>query len=267
MPASPLLPSFPGTWARAGLQSARSWWHLLHFGAVAVVLMLSPSSYSPTRRRNTARHIYATTWRVLPWFTTMTALLSLVLIRIVVVTAVSYGLSQFALEMVVRVLVLELIPLSAALFVTLRAGLAFNAGAVEPTRGGAPAALPRGLDLERLQAGLLTQVTSNTFSVVALAVVSCVVALLLAYLLVYGLSPWGLPGYTRTVGRVFEPLVAFGFALKTVLFALAVAVVPAAASLEPRPDGAEASTVQPGAVRLFLVLLLIEAASLTLRYF
>ncbi len=44
-------------------------------------------------------------------------------------------------------------------------------------------------------------------------------------------------------------------------------VVPAAASLEPRAQGAAASTVQPGAVRLFLVLLLIEAASLTLRYF
>ena len=101
----------------------------------------------------------------------------------------------------------------------------------------------------------------------ALAVISSVMALVLAYLLVYGLSPWGLPGYARTVGRVFEPIVAFGFALKTVLFALAVAVVPAAASLEPRAQGPAASTVQPGAVRLFLVLLLIEAASLTLRYF
>jgi phospholipid/cholesterol/gamma-HCH transport system permease protein len=267
MSASSLLPSFPGNWLRAGLRGARSWWHMLHFGAVALVLMLSPSSYDPPRRRNTARHIYITTWQVLPWFTTLTALLSLVLIRIVVVTAVSYGLSQFALEMVVRVLVLELIPLAAALFVTLRAGLAFNAGAAASTGAAVPAALPRGLDAERLRAGLLTQVTGNTFSVLALAVVSSIVALLLAYLLVYGFSPWGVPGYTRTVGRVFEPLVAFGFAFKTVLFALAVAVVPAAASLEPMPESAEASTVQPGAVRLFLVLLLIEAASLTLRYF
>lgn len=239
---------------------------MLHFGAVALVLILSPSSYDAPSRRNTARHIYTTTWQVLPWFTTLTALLSLVLIRIVVVTAVSYGLSQFALEMVVRVLVLELIPLAAALFVTLRAGLAFNAGAAS-TRAAVPAALPRGFDAERLRAGLLTQVTGNAFSVLALAVVSSIVALLLAYLLVYGFSPWGLPGYTRTVGRVFEPMVAFGFTLKTLLFALAVAVVPAAASLEPTPQGAEASTVQPGAVRLFLVLLLIEAASLTLRYF
>ena len=46
---------------------------------------------------------------MLPWFTLLAALVSLVLIRIVVVTAVSYGLSRYALEMVVRVLVLELI--------------------------------------------------------------------------------------------------------------------------------------------------------------
>lgn len=57
----------------------------------------------------------------------MSTLLSLVLIRVVVVTALSYGLSQYALQMVVRVLVLELIPLSAAMFVALRAGLTFNA--------------------------------------------------------------------------------------------------------------------------------------------
>ena len=266
MTASSSLPTLPGAWAQALWRRAQSWWHLLHFGAVAVVLMLSPSSYDASRRSRTAHYIHATTWQVLPWFTVLTALLSLVLIRIVVVTAVSYGLSQYALEMVVRVLVLELIPLSAALFVTLRAGLAFNAGAL-PTGPSEPPLPARGASLQRLRQGLLAQVTGNVFSVLALAVISSVVALVLAYLLVYGVSPWGLPGYARTVGRVFEPIVAFGFALKTVLFALAVAVVPAAASLEPQTQGAAASTVQPGAVRLFLVLLLIEAASLTLRYF
>ena len=48
------------------------------------------------------------------------ALFNVVLIRIVVVTAFAYGLSQYALNMVVRVLVLELVPLVAALFVTIR---------------------------------------------------------------------------------------------------------------------------------------------------
>jgi phospholipid/cholesterol/gamma-HCH transport system permease protein len=91
--------------------------------------------------------------------------------------------------------------------------------------------------------------------------------LVLAYLNVYGLSPWGLQDYTRTVGRIFEPIVTVGFALKTVLFGLAVALVPSAAILElQRYPRRLASTVQPGALRLLFVLLLIEAGSLAIKY-
>ena len=67
-----------------------------------------------------ARQIYLGTAPILLWFTVLSSLISLVVIRIVVVTALSYGLSKYALEMVVRVLVLELIPLTSATFVALR---------------------------------------------------------------------------------------------------------------------------------------------------
>ncbi|MBP6720620.1 MAG: ABC transporter permease, partial [Rhodoferax sp.] len=84
---------------------------MIHFGAAVLVMALSPSTYNRRHRAVTSRYIYRNTWEVLPWFTVMSTLLSLVLIRVVVVTALSYGLSQYALQMVVRVLVLELIPL------------------------------------------------------------------------------------------------------------------------------------------------------------
>ncbi len=247
-------------WGRAVIRGVASWWYLVHFGAIVLVMTLSPSTYNRTNRATTARHIYTSTWQVLPWFTALTALLSLVLIRIVVVTALSYGLSQYALQMVVRVLVLELIPLSAALFVALRAGLTFHAGAVNGA--------PLGSDnfTERLRVQWVPRVLADAFSVLTLTMVSSVIALVLAYLTVYGLSPWGLPGYTRTVGQVFDLAISLGFALKTVFFSLAVAVVPMAASLEAPDQSDSASAVQPGAVRLFLVLLLIEAASLAVKY-
>jgi phospholipid/cholesterol/gamma-HCH transport system permease protein len=229
---------------------------MLHFGAVVMVMALSPSSYNPTQRATTAKHIYTSTWQVLPWFTALSALLSLVLIRIVVVTALSYGLSQYALQMVVRVLVLELIPLSAAMFVALRAGLAFNAGAFTPRHFG---------DLEHLRTDLAPRVLADAFAVLALAMLSSVIALALTYLSVYGFSPWGLPSFTRTVGQVFDLSISLGFMLKTMLFSLAVAVVPMAASLEATRQRADYA-MQPGAVRLFLVLLLLEAASLAVKY-
>lgn len=239
-----------------------SWWFMALFGASVLVLALSPSTYNRANRIAVARHIYASTWRVLPWFTMAAALASLVLIRIVLVTAISYGLSQYALEMMVRVLVLELIPLSAALFVALRAGLAFNAGAVSQATGaGAPASAVS------LRGEAVPEVIASAFSVLCLALVNSAIVLVLAYLNVYGLSPWGLVDYTRTVGRVFDPVVTIGFALKTMLFGMAVSVIPMAALVELRRRGARlASTVQPGAVRLFFVLLLIEAGSLAVKY-
>ena len=105
---------------RALGQWLASWWRIVHLGVQLLALALSPSRYSPAYRSALLRHIYLGTAPSLVWFTVLTTLLSLVVIRIVLVTSLSYGLTQYALEMVVRVLVLELIPLTAALFAALR---------------------------------------------------------------------------------------------------------------------------------------------------
>jgi phospholipid/cholesterol/gamma-HCH transport system permease protein len=242
---------------------------MIHLGAIALVMAFSPTTYNRENRIATSRTIYTSTWQVLPWFTLLSALISLVLIRIVVVTALSYGLSRYALEMVVRVLVLELIPLTAAMFVALRAGMAFNAGdaravmvASNDTSDKSSARAQN-----RLRRELVPQVIANAFAVLSLAMVSSIVVLILAYVSVYGGSPWGVVEYTRTVGRIFNPAVTIGFIFKTVFFGLAVAVIPSAALLEMHRYGiVPSSTVQPGAVRLLFVLLVIEAASLAIKY-
>ncbi|WP_370663938.1 MlaE family ABC transporter permease [Massilia forsythiae] len=267
MPNSTLLTTPPRHWGKLAARWLGSWWRMLHLGAVALVLAASTSGWHRAERLAVSRRIHAGTWQVLPWFTLLTALVSLVIIRIVLVTAQSYGLSRYALEMVVRVLVLELIPLSAALFAALRAGLAFDAAAIGLDRIGVDPAAVTGAALQRLRRDLVPQLVADAFSVLSLAMASSVTVLVLAYLNVYGLSPWGLSDYTRTVGRVFDPVVTVGFVLKTVLFGLAVAVIPSAAILEllrrPRRTG---SSVQPGALRLLFVLLLIEAGSLAVKY-
>lgn len=262
MSSTSVNPNPPSRWPDAVLRQLLSVWFMLQLGAVVLVMALTPSTHTSLFRAATARQMVLSTWQVLPWFTSLAALLSLVLIRIVVVTALSYGLSHYALQMVVRVLVLELIPLSAAMFVALRSGLAFSASA---TSGAAAQRIRsiRDLNLEHLRSELAPRVLADAFSVLTLAMVSCMVALVLAYLTVYGLSPWGLPGFTRTVGQVFDVAVSLGFMLKVCLFSLAVAVVPLAASLEAPPTS---STMQPGAVRLFLVLLMLEAAMLMVKY-
>ncbi len=245
------------------LRLVRSWWGVLYFGLLALVMALSPSTHTRARRTATAHLMYHTTWQVLPWFTLLSALISLVLIRIVVVTALSYGLSQYALDLMVRVLVLELIPLSAALFVVLRAALGAAGGDPVPPAPVAGGTRWHAVDAALLRDAVVPRVIATAFSVFTLAAVSGVVALVLAYLNVYGLSPWGFSSYTRMVGRVFEPAVSLGFVLKIVLFGLAVAVIPIASALQARSEPAAPPN---GTVRLFVVLVLIEGASLALKY-
>ncbi len=242
------------------------WWAVLMFGAVAAVYALSPSSHDARSRDATARLLHATSWQALPWFTLLSALISLALIRTLVVTAQSYGLSQFALEMMVRVLVLELVPLGAALFVLLRVALADDLLPAPDPAGGLA---PQSLAAERWRLELVPRVLALGFAVLALAIASGVLALALAYTVVYGFTPWGLDAYTRMVGRVFDPAVSLALGLKTVLFGLTVAVVPLASALqESRAQARRVGgfAVRSGTRRVLAALVLLQAASLLLKF-
>ncbi len=257
----------PGRLGSRLAQWAASWRRVFVFGALALVMALSASTWDRANRQTIARQIHVTTWQILPWFTLLSALICMVLIRILLVTALSYGLSNFALEMVVRVLVLEVIPLVAALYVTLRSALA-----VSPAVAGLH--IPRdlgvlgGADTDRIRDDLVPRVISYAFSVLTMVVVSGAVALVLSYLGVYGFSRWGLDYFARTVGQVFDPAITIGFGLKVLFFSLAVAVIPIAASLDEASDDDDDApqAVQPGTLRLFLALIAIEGLSLAVRY-
>jgi phospholipid/cholesterol/gamma-HCH transport system permease protein len=260
-----------GDLGRSGVRSSIgwsvSWWHVVRVGAMILVLALSPSTYNRANRGALARHVYLGTAPSLPWFALMSAVVSVVLIRIVVVTALSYGLSQYALEMVVRVLVLELIPLGAALFVALRSTVPSGAELIRMHRRGAFEALLRD-GVDPLRHELLPRVVAGIFAVLMLASVSCLIAMVLAYLAVYGFTLGAFAGFTRTLGAIFNPGVALIFALKTLFFSLAVALIPVAAFLRgQRPAGAaRASPELESLVRLFAAILVIEVASLVGNY-
>jgi phospholipid/cholesterol/gamma-HCH transport system permease protein len=103
-------------WAWGLWLALRRGWDVLFTTVELLVLAVSPACHTEQRRAWWASHVWQTTGQQLPWFILLAALMGVVLIQIVVVTASSYGLSHFALEMVVRVLVLELLPLVTALF-------------------------------------------------------------------------------------------------------------------------------------------------------
>ncbi len=258
-------------WAQRG-------WQVLLASVMLLVLAVSPRVYTPAHRAAVARQVMQATWPHVLWFSLGATLLGVVLIRIVVVTAQSYGLSQYALEMVVRVLVLELLPLMAALFVALRWSLPATAQLARTLRKASQGGQVGQLASKRpvpdavtwLAQEALPRALAGVFAVWLLAAVSCVLGLVMAYLLVYGWTPWGLDAYTHMVGRVFNPAVTLIFVLKTCAFSVAVAVVPVAGLSAPvvwhNPDALRALEMQ-GLVRMTGLLLLVEVVSLMGNYY
>lgn len=253
--------------ARSAGQWLAGWWRTIHLAALLSALALSPSSYAAENRRAMARHLYLGAGQSLLWFTLLSTLISIVVIRIVLVTALSYGLSQYALEMVVRVLVLELLPLAAALFAALRCTLPLAAEvATLRSSGGWDALAAQGVDPLRHE--VLPRVVAGSFSALLLAAVSCVVTLVVAYLSVYGFTAAGFDAYTHTVGHVFSPAVSLILLLKILFLGLTVSLMPIASVLDAVPRRRPNTSAElQGLVRMFLVIVIIEAASLVGNYY
>ncbi len=263
----PALKMVGGEWAQGLWRWAAGWWAVVIFGAQMLVLMLSPSSYRRGRRLAVYRNLHAATAPLLPAFIVISSLVSLVIIRIVVATASSYGLSRYALDLLVRTLVIELLPLLVALFVALRYTMPAGEQVAALRAQGRLLSLWRsGGDPARDE--LMPRVVGGVFAVVLMAPLSCLLALVLTYLNVYGFTSWGFAAYTRTVGQVFNPAVTLIFALKTLFFSLAVAVLPLAPKPRDRRIAAGRQHDNVGQLgRLFAVVLVVEVFSLVGNYY
>jgi phospholipid/cholesterol/gamma-HCH transport system permease protein len=258
---------------RAGRQAVVDWLSLLNLGAGILVLALSPASYTAANRAVLLRNMYANTAPILLGFTVVCALVTLILTRIVVVTAHSYGLSHYALQLVIRVLVLELIPITAALFVALRCTIPDGAELLALHAKG-QLDMSSGKEWTAMQREVPPRLVAGLFSGATLAALSSVVVLVVAYLASYGFTLSGLASFTRLFGQVFSPAVTVIFVLKIVFFCLTVSLMPMASALVGMRGtaGMTSSTVRTsaemqGLVRMFTVILLIEMVSLVGNYY
>jgi phospholipid/cholesterol/gamma-HCH transport system permease protein len=248
-------------------ESLLSWLNVLRFAGAAIQGAFSASTNSAPREV-VQKQIYYTAWQILPLFATFAAVLSFVLIAIVGDTAHAYGLYQYALELVIRILVLEILPLTTAFFVALRTGAAINTEVALMTIQNELSALERsGIDPMKLE--LIPRVIGGTISVFALTAVSIVVALLLAHLIIVDFLPWNLPpgDFTRVIGKVFDLPALVMLWTKTLAFGLAVTTIPIAEGLNTPPKLYFAPiAVLRGMVRLFAALMMIEMLALAFNY-
>ncbi len=260
-----VVPGNPASWGRWPVRWVVGWWVVVQFVAQMLVLMLSPSSYRRKQLPAIYQQLHAASAPLLAGFTALSALLSLVIIRIVIATAFTYGLSQYALDVLVRTLVVELLPLFVALYVAVRFTMPGGAAVAELRRQGVLHALWRnGGDPARDL--LLPRVLAGVFAVVLLAALSAVLALVMTYVSLYGFTSWGFAAYTRAVGQVFTPAATLILCMKAFFFSLVVAMLPLAPN--PRHNGAPLrrrdEIGQLG--RVFALILLVEVLSLVGNY-
>ena len=243
-----------------------SWVRAVRFSFAVVAAALSPNLYTARARETTTRQIYFTAWQVLPGFILFAMLVGTVVIEITLRVLREYNLEQYALELIFRVLVLELMPLLTALFVALRSGAAISTEIAFMRVAGEFDDL-KNAGIEPFEKEFVPRIAAAAASVFALTTLACILVMALAYVLVYGATPWGFQTYTRSVALAFEPLALGGFALKSIAFGIAVAVIPISAGLEATRDPKSAPVaVMGGMVRLFFALGLIGIAGLALKY-
>jgi phospholipid/cholesterol/gamma-HCH transport system permease protein len=244
----------------------RAWGHVGRFALAAFAAAFSRATYTPLTRAAALQQVYVTAWQPLTGFLLFSTLLSLVATQVTINVARGYGLAGYALELVFRVLVLELIPFVTALMVALRSGSAINTEVALMHASGALEAM-RDARVDPMKREFVPRVVATALSVLSLTVLGCAIALALAYLVTYGFSPWGFQEYTRTIAAVFDLPILAGFVLKCTAFGVAVAAIPIAAGLQASHDLKSAPVaVMGGMVRLVLALALIQIVSVAVKY-
>lgn len=244
----------------------RAWGRAGRFALLGGTAVLSRSSYTPHSRSVSVKQIYFTAYQVLPAYLFFATLLGLVVAHISIAVMRDFGLTQYALELVFRALVLEIAPMLTALFVALRSGAAISTEvALMQVSGELEEMTKRSID--PFEREFVPRIVGVAFAMASLTVLGSALMLLLAYLVMYGFLPWGFDAYTRAIALVFDAATVLGFTLKCFIFGILVAMIPIAAGLDATREIKSAPVaVMGGMVRLFSALALVEIVSVAVKY-
>ena len=236
------------------------------FSVSALRFMVHPGTWNRATYDVVLKQIYFTAVQILPVFLGYSLVISWLLINIIFNTARDFGLTEFATEMTIRVVILELLPFLTALFVALRSGSAINTEIALMQVNKELDALVH-CQVSPMQFEFLPRLIGGVVSVLTLAGIACLTTLGLAYTSIYGFNIAGLDPFTLTIAKIFEPQIIAGFFVKGILFGLAVTLIPITAGLEtPKKLFMVPVSVLRGMMRVFFAIVAIEVVSLALQY-
>ena len=232
----------------------------------ASLLLLDRTTWNHATFDVVMKQVYFTAVQILHIFLGYSLVISWLIISIILSTARDFGLTAFASEMTIRVLVLELLPFLTALFIALRSGSAINTEVALMQVNNELDALAH-CKVPPMQFEFLPRLVGGVISVVLLAGLAGLSALLLAYLSIYGASIAGFEPFTQTMAKIFDFRIVAGLLVKCALFGLAVTLIPITAGLEtPKKLFMVPVSVLRGMMRVFFAIVAIEVVSLALKY-
>ncbi len=236
------------------------------FLAKAILLLLDRTTWNRATYDVVVKQVYFTAVQILPVFLGYVLVISWLIITIILTTARDFGLTAFASEMTIRVLVLELLPFLTALFIALRSGSAINTEIALMQVNNELDALAH-CKVPPMQFEFLPRLIGGVISSLSLAGLAGVLALVLSYLSIYGLSMAGFEAFTQIIAKIFNFSILAGLIFKCILFGLAVTLIPVTAGLEtPKKLFMVPVSVLRGMMRVFFAIVAIEVVSLALKY-
>lgn len=239
---------------------------LFAFLGKAALLLMHPGTWNRATFDVVIKQVYFTSVQILHVFLGYALVISWLIVSIILSTARDFGLSEFATEMTIRVLVLELLPFLTALFIALRSGSAINTEVALMRVNNELDALDH-CKVPPMQFEFMPRLIGGVISVITLAGLAGLLALLVAYFTIYGVSHAGFDPFTLTISKVFDFRIVAGLLVKCVLFGLAVTLIPVVAGLEtPKKFFMVPVSVLRGMMRVFFAIIAIEVVSLALKY-
>lgn len=236
------------------------------FLARSVLMLFDRTTWNRATFDVVVKQVYFTAVQILPVFLGYALVISWLIVTIILTTARDFGLTAFASEMTIRVLVLELLPFLTALFIALRSGSAINTEVALMKVNNELDALAH-CKVPPMQFEFLPRLVGGVISVIALAGLAGWLALLLTYFAIYGFSMAGFDAFTQIVAKIFDLQILFGLIVKCGLFGLAVTLIPVTAGLEtPKKLFMVPVSVLRGMMRVFFAIVAIEVVSLALKY-
>jgi phospholipid/cholesterol/gamma-HCH transport system permease protein len=246
-------------------------WFIVGYGMAAFLAralrtLAQRESWNRATFEVVVKQVYFTAVQILPVFLLYALLIAWLLIRIILDTAREFGLTEFATEMIIRVLILELLPFLTVLFIALRSGSAINTEVALMQVNNELYALAH-CQVPPMPFEFLPRLIGGVISVLTLAGLACLLTLLLAYTSIFGLQLAGYEAFTQTIAKIFNLGVVVGFIVKCTLFGLAVTLIPVTAGLEtPKKLFMVPVSVLRGMMRVFFAIVAIEGVSLALQY-